>query len=211
MIFLVEGSMKKWLVIVIALCIAAEAAAEVRRVPKGFVEISGDRFIPDLRYNTDDNFLHRNVYAKLGVDRCWLQPDAASRLMRLTPALEKKHLKIVLWDCYRPNAVQKEMWRLVPDPRYVADPKKGSNHNRGMAADLTLADERGNLIPMPTAFDDFSQKAAPSYKCEPKEKSLCRNRDRLINLMKQAGFEPFATEWWHYQPTGVDLEKYPVK
>lgn len=184
--------------------------AAANRIPKGFQEISGDQFIVDLRYNTDDNFLHKNVYSKYGVDRCWLHPDAASLLINLVPALEKEHLKLLLWDCYRPNAVQKEMWKLVPDDRFVADPKKGSMHNRGLAVDVTLADKEGKPLPMPTGFDDFSDKAAPDYKCSQAEKKLCRNRDRLISLMKSVGFEKIKTEWWHYSPRGLDLEEYPI-
>lgn len=185
-------------------------SAQAGRIPKGFQEISGDRFIVDLRYNTDDNFLHKNVYSKYGVDRCWLDPDAASRLMSLSPILKKEHLKLVLWDCYRPNVVQKEMWKVVPDDRFVADPKKGSMHNRGLAVDLTLANEKGQPLPMPTGFDSFSDRAAPDYKCSQAERKLCRNRDRLISLMKSVGMEVIKTEWWHYSPRGLDLKKHPI-
>lgn len=179
-------------------------------IPKDFQEITGDRFIVDLRYNTDDNFLHKNVYKKFGIDRCWLHPETANRLLTLEPQLKKKHLKLVLWDCYRPNAVQKEMWKLVPDDRFVADPKKGSMHNRGLAVDVTLADEKGIPLPMPTAFDDFSDRAAPAYHCPQAEKKLCRNRDLLVGLMNGAGLEVITTEWWHYSPRGIDPQKFPV-
>ncbi|MFA4874817.1 MAG: M15 family metallopeptidase [bacterium] len=193
-----------------ALCKTAPAA------PPGFKQLLAppfisDRFIVDLRYNTDDNFLHRNVYGPSGVNRCWLDPIAAQRLMNLVPVLAKRHLKLLLWDCWRPLAVQKEMWKILPDPRYVADPAKGSNHNRGMAVDCTLTDEEGDPLPMPTAFDDFSEKASPNSPCTPGEKKRCENRDQLIKLMKQAGFEVFPTEWWHYQPAGMDLGLYPVQ
>jgi len=194
-----------------ALAICATVLAGGAKIPEGFKEISGDRFIVDLRYDTDDNFLHKNVYVKYGIDRCWLHPEAASRLIELEPKLRKEHLKLVLWDCYRPNAVQKEMWKIVPDEHFVANPKKGSMHNRGLAVDITLADENGKRLLMPSSFDDFSDHASPNYRCAPAEKSLCRNRDRLINLMHSVGFEEFPTEWWHYSPHGLDVNNYPVR
>lgn len=193
----------------------APAGAGVPQVPPGFVQIfippyASDRFVVDLRYATDDNFMHRNLYAPYGIDRCWLHADAADRLMKIIPLLKERKLKLVLWDCWRPNAVQKEMWKIMPDPRYVADPVKGSNHNRGMAIDCTLADDRGRPLPMPTPFDDFSTNADPAYRCDEKGRERCRNRDLQIRLMQAAGFTVNPAEWWHYQPTGADLKRYPV-
>lgn len=198
-------------VAMLTICATVFAGAVHWHIPKDFQEISGDHFIVDLRYNTDDNFLHKNVYAKYGIDRCWLHPETASRLIKLEPKLKKEHLKLVLWDCYRPNVVQKEMWKIVPDDRFVADPKKGSMHNRGLAVDVTLAYESGKLLSMPTGFDDFSDRAASTYKCTPPKKKLCRNRDRLIRLMKSVGLEEIKTEWWHYSPRELDLTRYPIR
>lgn len=193
-----------------ALLVAAPLFA-ASSAPKGFVEIAGAPFVVDLRYNTDDNFLGRNVYAGHGVDRCWLHPVAAERLARLAPLLERRGLTLVLWDCWRPLAVQKEMWTIMPDPRYVADPKKGSNHNRGLALDAALGDAQGKPLPMPTPFDDFTEKAAPTSACARADKERCVHRDLQIRLMNEAGLEVFATEWWHYQPAGVAVETYPVR
>ncbi len=91
------------------------------------------------------------------------------------------------------------MWKLVPDARYVADPKVGSNHNRGAAIDVALADETGGLRSFPTPFDDFTYRASPKYQCSEEEKAKCQNRDELIELMKRVGLEVFPTEWWHFQ------------
>lgn len=213
---MIENYIKRILAVVIAtvafaMGVSIFAAAGNAHIPKNFQQISGDRFIIDLRYNTDDNFLHKNVYAKYGIDHCWLHPEAASRLMALEPELAKEHLKLVLWDCYRPNVVQKEMWKIVPDDNFVANPKKGSMHNRGLAVDVTLADEEGRPLSMPTGFDDFSEKAAPDYKCVPAKKKSCRNRDRLVYLMESVGLQVIKTEWWHYSPRGLELKHYPVR
>lgn len=178
--------------------------------PAGFVPIEGNQFIVDLQYAKPDNFLHRAIYAEQGVDRCWLHPEAAGRLAKLAPLLAKRHLKLLLWDCWRPAAVQREMWKLVPDERYVANPAKGSNHNRGLALDATLAHEDGTELSMPTGFDDFSVKASPTSRCDPGDRERCEHRDVLIRLMREAGFEVFPTEWWHFQPRGVDLATFPV-
>lgn len=169
--------------------------------------MQGPQFALDLRYNTPDNFLKKNVYADYGLNRCYVHADLAERLDKLAPLLKERGLKLVFWDCYRPLDVQKAMWKLVPDARYVADPNKGSNHNRGIAVDVTLADETGKPLKMPTAFDDFSAKASPSYRCTREEQARCQNRDRLAALMAQVGLKPLATEWWHFQ---LPSKGYPV-
>jgi D-alanyl-D-alanine dipeptidase len=175
--------------------------------PSVLVDMQGPFFVLDLRYNTADNFLKKNVYADFKLSRCYVHRDLAERLDKLAPLLRKNDLKLVFWDCYRPLAVQKAMWKIVPDARYVADPQKGSNHNRGIAVDVTLADKDGARIDMPTGFDDFSVKAAPSYRCASEEKQKCRNRDRLTDLMGLVGLKPLSTEWWHYQ---LPTKGYPV-
>jgi D-alanyl-D-alanine dipeptidase len=91
------------------------------------------------------------------------------------------------------------MWALVPDERYVADPKKGSNHNRGAAVDVTLGTSGGRPIPMPTEFDDFSPAAAADYECRPSERDKCRHRDALRAIMTKAGLVGLKTEWWHFE------------
>ena len=93
------------------------------------------------------------------------------------------------------------MWAIVPDPRYVADPAKGSNHNRGVAIDITLADETGTPLTMPTEFDDFTEKAHRSFQCGPTpgEQLPCRNRGLLETLLKSAGLRGLPTEWWHFE------------
>lgn len=172
------------------------------------VKVSSLTFITDLRYNTDQNFLKKNVYKNFGLDACYVHPDLYKALQKLVKLLTEKKLKLVFWDCWRPLTVQQAMWKLLPDSRYVANPKSGSNHNRGIAIDVTLAKEDGTYLEMPTAFDDFSAKASPHYACPPTEKQKCENRNLLIELLTEVRLKPIDTEWWHFQiPSGG---KYPI-
>lgn len=174
----------------------------------GMKELVGDRFIADLKYNSADNFLKKNVYKEYGLDKCYVHPDLHSKLKELEKVLIEKKLKLVLFDCYRPLQVQEEMWKLIPNERYVADPKKGSNHNRGVAMDCALADESGKVLKFPTEFDDFTEKAAHTYQCSAEESQLCKNREVLHSMMMQIGLEAYPTEWWHYQLPNAS--KYPI-
>ncbi|MCE9625495.1 MAG: M15 family metallopeptidase [Deltaproteobacteria bacterium] len=183
-------------------CLPAHAA------PSSLVVLEGPNFLLSLQYDSDHNFLKKNVYADFNLHQCYVHPDLAAKLQALAPKLAEKKLKLVLWDCYRPLAVQQAMWKLVPDSRYVANPKSGSNHNRGIAVDVSLAKEDGTLVEMPTAFDDFTSFAGPKSPCKPEQGSLCGNRDLLIELMATVGLAPLPTEWWHYQLPSA--KKYPI-
>jgi D-alanyl-D-alanine dipeptidase len=115
---------------------------------------------------------------------------------KVAEELRKKKLLLKLWDCYRPLSVQKLFWALVPDPRYVADPRTGSRHNRGTAVDVTLADAEGRELAMPTGFDDFSPRAGHGETDLPA--AVLANRRLLTETMQKAGFRPLQSEWWHY-------------
>lgn len=147
----------------------------------------------DLRYATANNFMHRALYKQ---SRCLLRANAAEQLSQVQQDLEAYGLGLKVYDCYRPLSVQKQMWKLVPDERYVANPATGSRHNRGSAVDVTLVDRAGNELPMPTAFDDFTDRAATNYNgASPQAK---QNRQRLKDAMTKRGFSPLQTEWWHF-------------
>jgi len=171
-------------------------------------KLQGDRFVFDLRYHSTHNFLKKNIYKPFGLKKCYLRSEVTGALKKLESTLRKEKLKMLVWDCFRPLAVQAEMWKLVPDPRYVADPKVGSNHNRGAAIDLALADESGRALEFPTFFDDFSNKAHHDYQCSPAEKTACDHRKKLKELMESVGLAAFPTEWWHYQLP--ESEKLPL-
>ena len=157
----------------------------------------------EIVYATPNNFTGKIVYSK---PLCYLQKSVAERLHRVQLGLEKKGLRLKVLDGYRPLSVQKIFWEFVPDPRYVADPAEGSKHNRGAAVDLTLIDRAGRELPMPTPFDDFTEKAHRNYQGGSKE--AIRNRQILEEAMVKEGFVPIPTEWWHFD--APDWENYPV-
>jgi D-alanyl-D-alanine dipeptidase len=161
------------------------------------------RIALDIVYATPNNFIGRAVYSK---PCCYLQKKVAKRLHRVQAALEKKGLGLKVWDGYRPHAVTKIFWEFLQDPRYVADPAIGSKHNRGAAVDLTLIDALGRELPMPTLFDDFTEKAHRDYQGGAPE--VIRNRQWLEDAMVKEGFAALPTEWWHFEDP--DWEKYPI-
>lgn len=151
----------------------------------------------DVRYAADNNFVGRPMYDCAEV---YLVEDAALRLKRVNERLKERGLRLKIFDGYRPWSVQKQLWEIVPDPRYVADPKRGSRHNRGSAVDLTLVDMEGNELEMPTGFDDFSERAHFSYWDLPDHVML--NHFILLKAMRAEGFETISTEWWHFDAPG---------
>lgn len=157
----------------------------------------------DIRYATPNNFLGVAVYP---VGKCYLRREVAERLVRAHRALRDRGLGLKIWDGYRPRSVQYKMWEKVPNPDYVADPKKGSRHNRGAAVDLTLVDHDGNELEMPTPYDDFSEKAHRSY--EKISAAAKKHRQILEEALKKEGFIPMPTEWWHFDAAG--WESYPL-
>jgi D-alanyl-D-alanine dipeptidase len=157
----------------------------------------------DIRYATPRNVTGETLYPAA---RCLLRPAVAERLAKAQAALERQGLGLVVFDCYRPLSVQKRLWALNPDERYVADPAKGSRHNRGAAVDVTLIRADGGPVGMPTDFDDFSERAHRVYNRLPPTVRV--NRARLEQAMRDAGFEPLATEWWHFDDP--DWAQYDV-
>lgn len=153
----------------------------------------------DIRYATTNNFLKRKLYPTA---RCVLRGAAARRLSQVQQDLEKKGLGLKVYDCYRPLSVQKLMWQVKPDSRYVANPANGSRHNRGAAVDLTLVDRNGKELEMPTGFDDFTVKAHRNYTGASAQAK--KNRKLLEDAMKKYGFIPLPTEWWHFDAPGWD-------
>ncbi len=157
----------------------------------------------DVRYATPQNFTHQTLYAHA---RCLLHVDVARRLADVERELVARGLGLVVYDCYRPLSVQKRMWALVPDERYVSDPAKGSRHNRGAAVDVALVDKRGRALPMPSAYDEFSTRAHRDY-----AGGTTRERDDralLEGVMTRHGFVGLPTEWWHFDAS--DWQSYPI-
>jgi D-alanyl-D-alanine dipeptidase len=177
------------------------AAAE-----KGLVEVLPriPDAVVDLRYATTDNFLHRAVYPPTA--RCLLRPEALDLLVKAAASLRAQGFRLRLYDCYRPNSVQWEMWKLFPHEGYVADPQKGSPHNRGAAVDLSLVTSEGSDVEMPTAFDTFSPAAHHGF--DGASAAAKQHRERLHRAMLEAGFKENRMEWWHYQLP--ESGKFPV-
>jgi len=147
----------------------------------------------DLKYATSDNFLKAKVY---DCPACFLRLKTVKALIEANKEFVKKGYKIKIFDCYRPLTIQKKMWELVPNPAYVADPSKGSIHNRGGAVDITLIDTKGKELDMGTPFDFFGIEASHNYSDVSLE--VKKNRALLKNTMLKNGFKSFESEWWHY-------------
>jgi zinc D-Ala-D-Ala dipeptidase len=157
----------------------------------------------DIRYATANNFTKMRLYEEA---RCFLRPATARKLSEVEEELRGSGLRLKLFDCYRPLSVQKKMWAIVPDDRYVADPAKGSRHNRGAAVDLTIVREDSSELPMPTGYDDFTERAHRNYQGLPPDAR--ENRALLERVMTKHGFVGLPTEWWHFDD--ADWEQYPV-
>lgn len=163
----------------------------------------------DMKYATSDNFTKKKVYDSA---ECYLRPKVAEKLAAVQADLRAQGLSLRVYDCYRPLSVQKSFWKLVPDERYVANPAKGSRHNRGAAVDLTIATRKGKPLKMPTKFDDFTERAHRDYSKLPAK--AVRNRKLLEDVMQKHGFLGLPTEWWHFDDADwkdYDLMDVPVK
>lgn len=150
----------------------------------------------DIRYATADNFMGRVVYPEA---RAFLQRPAAEGVVRVHKLLKKEGLGLAIFDGYRPWSITKLFWDTVTleQRKFVADPATGSKHNRGCAVDLTMFDRKtGKLLPMPSGYDEFTERASPNYTGGTDEERA--NRDRLRQLMEAEGFTVNADEWWHF-------------
>ncbi|MBA2605899.1 MAG: M15 family metallopeptidase [Acidobacteria bacterium] len=160
----------------------------------------------DIRYARTDNFVGRVVYSEA---RAFLQKPAAKALLRVHKKLKKQNLGIVIFDGYRPWSVTKLFWEVTPEDKrkFVANPKTGSKHNRGCAVDLSMFDlKTGELVEMPTDYDDFTEKANPNYAGASNAQK--KNRDLLRALMEAEDFTVNVNEWWHFDYK--DWEKYAI-
>ncbi len=150
----------------------------------------------DIRYATDNNFVGRAVYPEA---RAFLQKPAAKALLRVHKKLKKQGLGLVIFDGYRPWAITKLFWEVTSDDKrkFVADPAKGSKHNRGCAVDLSMYDlKTGELVEMPSGYDEFTERASPNYAGGTEKERT--NRDLLRRLMEDEGFTVNPNEWWHF-------------
>lgn len=165
--------------------------------PCPFVEITEKEhgIILSLAYATADNFAGRAVYKADA--RAFLHPKAAECLIRAIRIAKMQGYTFKIFDVYRPPEVQWVFWGHTPDPDFLANPRRGSPHSRGVAVDLTLCDANGNELDMGTAFDAFT----PLSYHENQEISAEAQRNRLLlmGIMTTAGWDFYRNEWWHYQ------------
>jgi D-alanyl-D-alanine dipeptidase len=167
-------------------------AAEVRELVDLAQLKAGFRF--DLRYATPNNFVHATLYP---MARAYLHREAATALVAVQHELAEQGLGLKIYDAYRPLSVQQRMWDLVHDDRYVSNPAlNAGRHTRGTAVDLTLVDREGHDVPMPTPFDDFTERAHRDASGIPAE--AARNSKLLEAIMLKHGFLPYPFEWWHF-------------
>ncbi len=160
----------------------------------------------DIRYATTNNFIGRPVYK---VACAFLQRPAAEALVRANKALRKKGYGLVIYDSYRPWSVTKFFWDITPEDKkqFVADPNKGSFHNRGCAVDVSLFNIKSEKeVTMPCEFDEFSERSHINYQGGTAESRHLR--DLLQASMEAEGFIVYKSEWWHYNYK--DCYKYPI-
>jgi D-alanyl-D-alanine dipeptidase len=156
-----------------------------------------------LAYATDANLTGKPVYRNA---ECWLHRDAADKLAAAVALARPLGLKLRIFDALRPVEAQWMLWNARPDPEFLADPRRGSPHSRGVAVDLTLVDESGRELDMGTAFDAFTPRSHHGRTDVSVEAQ--RNRLLLMGLMTAAGWDFYRNEWWHYQL--FDARRYPL-
>jgi len=159
--------------------------------------------VVDLVYGHDDNFMGAAIYEN---PRCFLHPDAAACLARAIALAAEQGLRLKITDGFRPSEAQWALWSHTPDTDYVADPRRGSPHSRGVAVDVTLIDSVDRELDMGGPVDELTTNGhhdAPDI--APAQRA---NRLMLLGIMTAAGFDWYVNEWWHYQL--FQPRRYPV-
>lgn len=166
-------------------------------------EISHPAIDIDLRYATPDNFTGKTIYDHAVA---YLHQDALVALLRVAELAAAQGLRLRVLDAYRPSAAQWRLWAVVPDPRFVADPRIGSMHTRGVAVDLTLVDAFGQVLDMGTDFDEMTEQSF--HGATDITPTAQQHRRLLLGLMTLAGWTHHPGEWWHYNLP--DATRYPL-
>jgi len=160
----------------------------------------------EIRYATINNFLGTIFYSEA---RAFMQRPATEAVVRVNRKLKAQGYGLLVHDAYRPWYVTKVFWDATPDDKkvFVADPARGSRHNRGCAVDLTLYDLKTKRpVEMVSTYDETTARAYPDY---PGGTSLQRwHRKLLRDAMESEGFTVYEAEWWHFDYK--DWRKYPI-
>ena len=147
-----------------------------------------------LAYATPNNLTGAPIYRRA---LCYLHRDAAECLAKAVVMARAIGLRFKVFDAFRPSEAQWALWNKDPNPEFLADPRWGSPHSRGVAIDLTLIAGNGAELEMGTGFDDFTPRA--HHACPAVSAEAQRNRAILLGLMTAAGWDFYRNEWWHYQ------------
>ncbi len=160
----------------------------------------------DLRYASVNNFMRRLMYPA-GTNTTFLRIPVVKALQKVQKDLNEKGFGLKIFDAYRPYSVTAKFRELVKDERYVANPSKGSGHNRGIAVELTIVNLlSGKELDMGTGFDNFSDTSHHTFTLLSEE--ILQNRQLLKSTMGKYGFSAYAGEWWHY--TLQDAAKFEI-
>lgn len=157
--------------------------------------------IIDIRYATDNNFVEEQMYE---CGRCFMRKEAIYQLALVQDYLRSLGYGIKVFDCYRPRPIQQKLWDKVPNASYVTPPWKGSEHNKGLAVDITIVDAKNKELEMGSAYDYFGKEAHHDYFGH--SDTILDNRTLLKTTMETYGFHPIRTEWWHYSYRGIKSE-----
>ena len=157
----------------------------------------------DLIYAGANNFTGQAIYDH---PLCFLHTDADACLRKAIAAARGFGFRLKILDAFRPQEAQEALWAVAPNPDYIADPAKGSNHTRGVAVDLTLVGADGLALDMGTPVDTMS--AASHHFHAAHAVPIQLNRMKLLTIMLEAGFVHHPREWWHYQLP--DAGRFPL-
>ena len=172
------------------------------------IEDIDSSIVVDLKYSTENNFLHKNLYGDL--KNCYLQKDIAEKLGKAQKNLKEKYpfYSLIIYDGVRPLSIQQTMWDELQVPeklkdKYVSDPQVGSLHNYGCAVDVSIVNEEGWEMDMGTPYDYFGELGHPiaEQRMINEGKLSWRqfeNRKLLREVMTESGFTIISTEWWHF-------------
>lgn len=189
----------------------------------GFVNIAeADSSIAiELMYTHADNFTGEVLYEDL--QEAYLHPDAMESLSEAQRLLKELHpgYSLIVYDAARPMSVQQKMWDVVkgtPKYIYVSNPSRGGGlHNYGLAVDTSILDETRTPLPMGTPVDYLGKEAHITAEAQLVAQGKIteqerENRQLLRRVMREAGFRPLPSEWWHFNRYGRQTarEKYRV-
>lgn len=195
------------------------AENEQDELPNGMILHEKDTLVPvdyynkaiywELKYATEDNFMHRVLYDTLKV--VYVQNQVAKKLAACQTFLSKQNpsYHLLVYDGLRPLSVQREMWEALDTipvaerGKFVSNPANGSVHNYGAAVDITICTTKNSPLDMGAGYDDIRKIAYPSLEAQflasgELKKDQVANRQLLRKVLRHQGFINIPSEWWHF-------------